>query len=299
MLGDMTSPDSPIPAETDVRHVLVPLDGSEFSLAAMPTGRALAERFGAELHTISVVEEGDEADRLAALGSAVLGASTGDERARVVRGGGVTDGILARAEELGGCVVCLSTHGRGRLSGAVIGSVARELVQRSPQPVVALGPVGDLPNWTRTPRWPPPLSESRMVACVDGSPTSESVLPVAAGWARALGMSLTILTVTEDAPPPMRPERRTSPYGESADAADYVDDLARRWKATVPDVDGRVLRDPIGPAGALRAHLDEEPAGLVALTSHARAGLQRVLLGAAAASIVHISPAPCLVVPSA
>jgi len=33
------------------------------------------------------------------------------------------------------------------------------------------------------------------------------------------------------------------------------------------------------------------------LTTHARSGVQRVLLGAAAASIVHASVAPCLVAP--
>ena len=32
-----------------MRYVLVPLDGSQFALQAMPTARALAEGFGAEL----------------------------------------------------------------------------------------------------------------------------------------------------------------------------------------------------------------------------------------------------------
>lgn len=59
----------------------------------------------------------------------------------------------------------------------------------------------------------------------------------------------------------------------------------------------QVSRDPIGPASGLRVHLDQRPAGLVALTTHARSGVQRALLGAAAASIIHASVAPCLVAP--
>ena len=110
-------------------------------------------------------------------------------------------------------------------------------------------------------------------------------------------MSLTILTVVEDVPAPIRPERQTHRYGATGDAATYVKDLARQWAALAPEVTGRVVRDPIGPAGGIRAHLDQQPAGLVALTSHARSGLQRVLFGAAAAGIVHASPSPCLVVP--
>ena len=42
--------------EPQYRHVLVPLDGSEFAAAAVPTARALAERFAADLQAVSVAE---------------------------------------------------------------------------------------------------------------------------------------------------------------------------------------------------------------------------------------------------
>jgi nucleotide-binding universal stress UspA family protein len=109
-------------------------------------------------------------------------------------------------------------------------------------------------------------------------------------------MSLTILTVVEDAPAPIRPERQ-SRYGASGDAATYVKDLAHHWTDFAPEVSGQVVRDPISPAGGIRTYLEQQPAGLIALTSHARSGLQRVLFGATAASIVHASVSPCLVVP--
>jgi nucleotide-binding universal stress UspA family protein len=287
-----------VAVDAQVKHVLVPLDGSEFALAALPTARALAERFAAELHTISVSSADDEVDKLSALGSVALGVAMGDSHVRVVvDDGDVAESIEGRASELGDCVVCLSTHGRGRLSGAAIGSVARSLVQRSSSPVVALGPSADRPGWSPSPRWPAPLSVSRIVACVDGSATSEEVLPVASGWARALGMSLTILTVIEDAPAPIRPGGTDSRYGASGDAQTYIDELVRQWEGTTSEVTGQVVRDPLNPASGIRAHLAQQPAGLVALTSHARTGVQRILLGAAAANIVHASVSPCLVVP--
>lgn len=293
----MTSHSKASLSDVQYGHVLVPLDGSEFALAAMPTARVVAERFNAELQTISVAGGDVDANRLRALGSAALNVEFGDSSVSVVTGGAPAEAIARRAEELGSCLVCLSTHGRGRLSGAFVGSVATSLLQSSPDAVVALGPSADRPGWSPSPRWEPPLSVSRIVACVDGSDTSEEVLPAASAWARALGMSLTIVTVVEDAPPPIRPERNVSRYGSNGDPERYVDELVQRWQGTALDVNGRVIRDPLGPASGLRTHLDEEPAGLVAVTTHARSGMQRVILGAATSSIVHASVAPCLVVP--
>jgi nucleotide-binding universal stress UspA family protein len=136
-----------------------------------------------------------------------------------------------------------------------------------------------------------------MVVCVDGTDASEQALPHAAAWARALGMSLTLLTVIEDVLPPIRPTRDESRFEPHADADEYIDHLVQQWRGSVPAADGQVLRDPIGPASAIRTYLSLRPAGLVALTTHARSGMKRVRLGATAATIVHASVAPCVVAP--
>jgi nucleotide-binding universal stress UspA family protein len=275
-------------------NVLVPLDGSEFALAALPTARALASRFDADLHSISVVESGADAEHLGALGAAAIGVAVGDDHAVVVTDDDVAGAILGHADALGNCVVCMSTHGRGRLSGAVVGSVARAIVQRCTSPLIALGPLADRPGWSPARSWPEPLSVPRIVACVDGSETSEEVLPVAAAWAKALEMALTILTVVEDGLPPLRVPETPTP---ASDPASYVEGLAKKYAGEAQDVRGEVVRDPIGVASALKTYLDQHPAGLVALTTHARSGMQRVLFGATGASIVYASTAPCLVVP--
>jgi nucleotide-binding universal stress UspA family protein len=110
-------------------------------------------------------------------------------------------------------------------------------------------------------------------------------------------MTLSILTVVEDAPEPVRPERQRSRYGTGVDPKSYIDALVKQFHGRVPDVDGVVVQDPIDPAGGIRLHLVERPAGLVAVTTHARSGIRRALLGAQAAAIVHASDAPCLVAP--
>jgi nucleotide-binding universal stress UspA family protein len=136
-----------------------------------------------------------------------------------------------------------------------------------------------------------------MVACVDGSASSEEVLPVATAWARALGMSLTIVTVVADAPSPIRPRPTDGSYVEGPTPESYIDTLVGRWQLDDIQVSGQVIRDPLGPARGIQAYQEGHNIGLVALTTHARSGLARVLFGAAAANIVHASLVPCLLVP--
>jgi nucleotide-binding universal stress UspA family protein len=278
-----------------VRNVLVPVDGSEFSLRALPTASALARRLDATVQTISVARDGREAGHLRALASGALELDLADDRVVVVTGTDAAGAIARRQSELESCLVCLTTHGRGRFHGAVIGSVARSVLQQSSKPLVALGPVADNPGWSPRPRsWPEPLSVRRIVACVDGTLASERVVPLAAGWSKALGMSLSILTVVGDDDA----EQDAKRYGDHGDAAGYIDHLVERWRVNLPETDGEVLRDPIGVASAIRTHLDAHPAGLLALTTHARAGMERALRGAVAAGIVRASVAPCLVAPA-
>ena len=293
----MTSLAETAGGEVGYRHVLVPLDGSKFAAAALQTARALATKFGAELHTVSVAEHDDEVDVLRGDATAALGADAVAEQVHVVVSAEPAAAIAGAAAELDATLICMSTRGRGRIAGAVVGSVARSVLQAAPEPIVAVGPFANRPGPFGSTA-PVPLSVRRMVACVDGTPSSESLLPVAGRWADALGMSLTILTVAEPTPPPVRPDapwhRR---HGPEEDGDAYAARLGERWKDVAADVSTEVVYDPISPADGLRTYLDQHPAGLVAVTTHARTGLRRVLLGADAANIVHASTAPTLVVP--
>lgn len=284
--------------ELDVGRVLVPLDGSEFTLRVLPTARALAGRLGATVHTISVVDEADEADRVRALAAAAIAVAPDDDRVVVVSDPDPATAIARHADALGSSVVCLSTLGRGRFRGAIVGSVARSVIQAADRPVVALGPEADQPGWTPQPHdWPEPLSVPRIVACLDGSLPSEQVLPMAAAWARALDMSMTILTVVEDRPVPTHSDQPGSLYGSHTEPHGYLNALVDRWQDHVPEIDSEVIRDPFGPAGGIRHHLEDRPAGLLAVSTSARSGIERVVRGATAASIIRASVVPCLVLP--
>lgn len=291
---------------TSYRHVLLPLDGSDFAAAAVWTARALAERFDAELVMMTVAADEDDGARLQLESAAALGAAGDDDAMQdqpidIVIGDDPAEAIVGRSAELDSCVVCMSTNGRGRVAGSLLGSVARTVLQTCRRPMVTVGPNADRPpGLTGRPRrrpssWAEPLSAPRIVACVDGTPESETVLPTAMQWATALHMQLAIITIAEDAPATVSGER-SNRFGPP-DPEPYVARLVEECTSADAEVTGRVLYDPIGAASGLRTHLQVDPAGLVALTAHGRTGYERMRLGATAADIVRSSPAPALVVP--
>lgn len=289
--------DTMIPTEVRFNHVLVPLDGSNRALDALPTAHALAERFGAEIHAISVAKSDHMIKSLRAVGKFGVEADVDDGRMVVASGVDPAAAIIGRARELGSCLVCMATNNRGRLGGAAFGSVSRSILPTT-GPIVAVGSVADQPIWSASPpRWPTPLTTPRIVACVDGSAESEAVLPVATGWARALDMSLTILSFIDDAPAPLRPRVHADRYGSADGPVAYLQDLAARWRDDAPDIHTIVIPEPIGPASGLRQYLARHPAGLVAVSTSSRSGLRRLLRGSATDKMLRASTAPCLVVP--
>jgi nucleotide-binding universal stress UspA family protein len=296
-MSDATSSPGARGPEPAYRHVLVPLDGSDLAAGALPTARSLAERFEATVHTIGVASRPDDADRLRTHAAAALGVEPGDRRVHVAVSDDPAAGIGRQAGELGSCLVCMSSHGRGRLSGALLGSVARSVLEGGRAPIVVVGPAA-IPSDLDRRRTAARLGAGRLVACVDGGAASEEVLPAAAAWAHALGMALTIVTVAEPSPPPVAVGATWHRHhGPDADADEYMRGLAKRWSGVVPDVQADVVYDPIGVGEGMEDYLEAHPTGLVAVTTHARTGLGRVVFGAGAADIVRVATAPVLVLP--
>lgn len=142
-----------------LRHVLVPVDFSETSDAALRYGKSLAQAFGASLHLLHVVQEpysqpwAVEAygfslatlqedwikDARARLDAAV----TADEvkamrvKSTTLLGHPVTEILRYAADEKVDLIV-MGTHGRGPLGHMIMGSVAERVVRRAPCPVLTV-----------------------------------------------------------------------------------------------------------------------------------------------------------------
>jgi len=275
-----TAVPTPLP---QFRAVLVPLDGSPTAERALSPARWLAANFGAELHTVTAgVSPGTGWYRryVAQIGAEAPGIVTHTSATAHAAGT-----IAAVSRDLHPCLVCIGTHGRAR-SAALLGSTFVDLARHLGRPLVAVG---------RHARLPLRSHHGRIVACVDGSTRSELVLPVAAAWAERLALRLSILHVSEPHPAALVPdEHRHRPF----DPDRYVEDIARRPYLAALGATPLVAWGPVGPDDGLEGALAAEPATLVALASRLRTGAGRALHGSDAACMVHLSPAPVLVVPA-
>lgn len=270
---------------TEVNTIVVPLDGSEFSRQALPTAVGLAERLDADMVLLSAVDTEDEVPvREAELEEARVQWPRVERTVVVDKdvAGAIHNALRSRPN----AVACMASHGRGR-TAALVGSVATEVVARGHDPLVLVGPMVEEP-----PRG------SGVVACVDEHPESIVVAEVGLEWAGSvLDEPLTVIVVAEPLPPPTRgPTRRL--FGPGGDPDAYLDEMIAQLPTGGAKVKAEVVYDPIGPADGIVSYVEEHPADLVVVRSHARSGILRLTLGSVAASVVHRSPVPVLVIPA-
>jgi nucleotide-binding universal stress UspA family protein len=131
-----------------IRTILHPTDFSECSAAAVPVARALVRDRGARLillHAISLVDvphlrEPVCRESLAALREHVAGPDLECPVETRLRFGTPPEEILRAAGELECDLIVLGTHGRSGLGRLLLGSVAEEVLRRSPCPVLLVKP---------------------------------------------------------------------------------------------------------------------------------------------------------------
>lgn len=261
-----------------VQHLIVPVDGSDASWRAFDVAVNLARRGDASIDVTEVVfNQRDVADAELRL----------TERLEQHDTSGVTVSTQARlatdsvAEVIGNeverhpeVIVVLASHGRGR-SAALLGSVTEELLERIFGPVLVVGP-----HVTST-RFDGPI-----VATVDGSHESESVLPLAAAWGIELGGEPWIVEVTD---PHVNPSPDVS---ETAYPARLARNLAKNSGHPVQYevLHGEHVHDEITDFAS------ELGAALIVASTHGRTGMSRFVIGSTAAAIVRHAPCPVLLV---
>ncbi len=268
-----------------VKRLLVPLDGSVRSETALGPAVALSGALPAPLEFVSVAQDLADAAGLGARLADLAGLLGAGYQTRLASQ--VVPALAAAVAEQPDTLVCMTAHGRGRLPAGILGSVATRLLTATAAPIVMVG--GSLDPSRR-------VTDGPVLACVDGTRESERVLGVAASWAERLSVPLWIATVSEPVPPALddRPTRRR--FGPHEPAA-YLEKLVATWESRLAGVVPVVIFDPISPAAGLRRFLGSEMGGLLAVSTHARTGAARAVLGSVTASLIRTSPVPVLVVP--
>ncbi|MEF8886969.1 MAG: universal stress protein [Haloarculaceae archaeon] len=136
-------------------EVLVPTDGSDPAAAAVEPGLAVAERVGARVHAVTVVDTSDAASpssvvpeevaaHLESEGEAATDRIAAQARDRgldattEVRTGVAARDLLAYADEHGVDLVAMGTAGRTGLSRYLLGSTTERVIRHAEMPVLAV-----------------------------------------------------------------------------------------------------------------------------------------------------------------
>jgi nucleotide-binding universal stress UspA family protein len=292
-------------------RILVPLDGSKESEAVFRPLEPILRRTDAEVilfqavnlptlvnpdHTGSMLTsmEYEATDYLerhrARLRSGAMRART------LVLPGRPADTILKTAETQRATLIAISTHGRSGVARWMLGSVTEEVMRHSPIPVLVAhakpSPAGFGSEGVRT-----------ILVPFDGSEDSLAVAPFVIEAARVLGAGVALLKVEE-----------TWGHGSGGGFVGHLLEGPVRVedRADLLDRDLIEAGNPFAEAGlkttVFRVHGDAAgqinhlarilPAGLIAMATHGRAGVSRLISGSVTEQVVRNSDRPVLVVRS-
>ena len=144
-----------------LKKILLPTDFSEYSDSAREYACSFAEKFGAELHLLHVLQDlvamapepgmafpppGDYMKELQTSAEEALAKRPGDVLpadavvVRDVRHGTPFLEIIRYAKEHDIDLIVMGTHGRSGLAHVLLGSVAEKVVRKAPCPVLTVRP---------------------------------------------------------------------------------------------------------------------------------------------------------------
>lgn len=289
--------------------ILVPVDFSEHSRAALGHAALFASAFGSSLELVHVVEHvvhshapfwtrelllGEElhAQALAAAEAAmqklrpeVPVASPGAVETTVLSGT-LPASLVDHAEQGGAGLIVVSTHGRTGFSRWLMGSVSERLLRMAHCPVLVArgGSAAAQP------------SIRRLLAAVDLSDHSRRALSVAGGIAQKLGATLEVLYVW------------AAPYYEEPlrDQAGLFERIREHARTELDEfVDGAGLPSSVPvertivsgtPTAEIQQRVQQTHADLLVLGTHGRGGVKRLVLGSVAESTARYATSATLVV---
>jgi nucleotide-binding universal stress UspA family protein len=196
----------------------------------------------------------------------------------------------------------LSTHGRGALGRFWLGSVADELVRRLSMPVLLVRPGEGQADLGNTPTF------RRILLPLDGTPLAEKMIEPAVALGEMMDASFTLVRVIapythlayvhenmrlEKVSESILREVRAVESRLWSDARTYLDGVAAGLRSRGLRVETHVMADDQPAVGILR-EAENFGADLIALETHGRRGLSRVLMGSVADKVIRGGGVPVL-----
>jgi nucleotide-binding universal stress UspA family protein len=195
----------------------------------------------------------------------------------------VADNIVEHARVSKADLIVMTTHGRGALGRMALGSVADALIRRADMPVLLVRPSDKAPAIV-----PEPVLDDILVP-LDGSTLAEQVLAPVLDLARLMEARCTLLRVIES-----RSSSDNVGLSERAPAEAYLERVARRLREQGLEVRTLIVVARHAAQAILQEAL-RQGNNLIALATHGRGGLKRLLMGSVADKLLREATTPILV----
>ena len=302
------------PANIQLKTLLATTDFSDAARAGVRYAVALADKLGATVALLHVIEPRTWLSELGSVGPirvdsevvasaraqlAALAKREGKGEVAVtcsvfVRAGNPFHSITTAAREQKADLIVIATHGHTGFERVLLGSTAERVVRHAPCPVLTV------PTRAKTKRMgkTSPFKLKKILVPIDFSNVSKGALPWATHLAAHFGAELILLHIVEKFPidyvlgPGLKNETFV-PFMKQAEAdlERMVADLSKS-----PGVKASaVVRDGT-PHEVICQTAMTLGADLIVLTTHGYTGLKHVWLGSTAERVVRHSPCPVLTV---
>ena len=303
-------------------RILAPLDGSDHSEQVLPYARGLASRLSLPATLLMAIEQGhpsigqainpllhshetethraDHAQNyLASVVARMEGA--GVTATSVVPRGDPADTIVEEASKDLGTVIAMASHGRSGVARWWMGSVADKVLHTANNPLLIVRAQAHQSVARES-------APERLIVPVDGSEVAEEVLPHVTYLASTLRIPVDLVQVTISEAeyyqamsmglrvlPPTLPSFQTFSYRVEEEAREYITDVKTRLtRQGVANVVETLVQG--SPAECIVDFATAHPNSLVAMTTHGRSGVGRMILGSVAERVVRQSVGPVLLV---
>lgn len=296
------------------KKILVPLDGSELAEGSLPLAQEIARRSGATLHLLHVAQDApmplpefrygtpnpysfigltrayrSEA-KLYLEGLVTVLEKDGVTAVYRLAEGDVANAILDVAGD-GFDLLIMTTHGYGGMSKWLLGSVAEKVVGHAACPVLLV-------------RGQRPLS--KILVPLDGSPYSETALPVGTALAELMSGTLTCLHIVE--PENDVPNALIGRLGlidsdwdvwiekhRTEHSREYCESVAKSLSVRTAVPINMVIRKDSAAEGIL-SYAMQNDFDVIVMSTHGRSGLSRWVMGSVTERVMRHSKGHLLVI---
>jgi len=291
-------------------RILVPLDGTDSAENVLPWAEDLARKLGAEILLLRVLTDCDD-NVLDNYFQTVMTSAERDLKEisdwlaenglragfEALAGGNISDEILDYAAARNAGLIMMATHGRSGLKRLLKGSVAEGVIRGADRAVILIRSGEDhVEN--------PDHGIDKILVPLDGSAQSSTIIPWVAEMAGGLKAEVILLRV-------IRPTYSAATLDAGAGIvelpfpAEEMESIIARATKELQDT-GRPLEEkgiftvPLVVTGEASREIcritKEVDAGLIAMATHGRAGIDRWLLGSVADKVLHTADVPLMLV---